>query len=58
MLLKKEDAKIKSKVALYLEHVNAAGFEMISQDKVSVDTIRELEKELVSLDEYLEILRM
>lgn len=57
-LLKSKDEKVKMIVNDYLKYVKQAGYEIVTQDKISYDTRVNLEKNLISLDEYINLLGM
>lgn len=52
-LLKSQDAKIQAKVRQYLQVVDAAGFELAKDGKVSPATRQALDMELMSAPEYV-----
>ncbi|CAH2213448.1 flavodoxin family protein [Tepidibacter aestuarii] len=57
-LLKNKDEKIKIIVNDYLKYVKQSGYEIVTKNKISYDTRVNLEKDLVSLDEYIKLLGM
>lgn len=57
-LLKSKDEKVRMVVNDYLKYVKQAGYEIVTQDKISYDTRENLEKDLISLDEYIKLLGM
>lgn len=57
-LLKSKDEKIKKIVDDYLEYVKQAGYEMATKKVVSEDIKMNLEKDLISLEEYIKFLEM
>lgn len=57
-LLKSKDEKIKKIVDDYLEYVKQAGYEMATKKVVSEDIKMNLEKDLISLEEYIKFLGM
>ncbi|GAB6172672.1 flavodoxin family protein [Paradesulfitobacterium aromaticivorans] len=57
-LLKSKDEKIKSIVDDYLKVVEQAGYEMATQNSISEETKAGLQKELMSVPEYVKYIRM
>ena len=57
-LLKSKDEKVKSTVDNYLKVVEQAGYEMATQNSISEETEAGLQKELMSIPEYLKYLGM
>ncbi|WP_407309843.1 flavodoxin family protein [Desulfosporosinus sp. SB140] len=57
-LLKSKDEKIKSNVDDYLKAVEQAGYEMATQNSISEETEAELQKELMSIPEYVRYIGM
>ncbi|MGX4601321.1 flavodoxin family protein [Faecalimicrobium sp. JNUCC 81] len=57
-LLKSKDEKIKKIVDDYLEYVKQAGYEMATKKVVYEDVKMNLEKDLISLEEYIKYLGM
>ena len=57
-LLTSKNEKIKKVVENYLEYVKKAGYEIVTEGKVSKDTQINLEKDLVTQEEYLKYLVM
>lgn len=57
-LLKSKDEKIKAKVDDYLRAVEQAGYEMTTQNCISEETEAGLQKELMSIPEYVRYIGM
>jgi len=57
-LLKSKDEKIKSVVDDYLRAVEQAGYEMATQNSISEETEAGLQKELMSIPEYVKYIGM
>ena len=57
-LMTSEDAKIKEIVSAYLQHVENAGFEMVSEGTAQETTRQNLERDLVPVEEYVKFLGM
>ncbi|TGE31376.1 flavodoxin family protein [Desulfosporosinus sp. Sb-LF] len=57
-LLKSKDEKIKSVVDDYLRAVEQAGYEMATQNSISKETEAGLQKELMSIPEYVKYIGM
>lgn len=57
-LLKMDRSDVKAKVDAYLKTVEKGGFELVKSGKVSIDVKNELDKDLVSAEEYVKILGM
>jgi len=57
-LLKSKDEKIKSNVDDYLKAVEQAGYEMATQNSISEETAAGLQKELMSVTEYVKYIGM
>lgn len=57
-LLKSKDETIKKIVDNYLEYVKQAGYELVANHKVSDETRKNLEKEIMPIQEYVKFLGM
>ncbi|MCQ4935996.1 flavodoxin family protein [Anaerotignum propionicum] len=57
-LLKSKDSEVKKTVNEYLQAVEQAGFEMATQNYVSADTKLKLERQLMSIPEYVKYIGM
>ncbi|MDR3539907.1 MAG: flavodoxin family protein [Desulfosporosinus sp.] len=57
-LLKSKDEKIKSDVDDYLRAVEQAGYEMATQNRISEETEAGIQKELMSIPEYVRYIGM
>lgn len=56
--LKSENPEVKKKVDFYLQNVENAGFELVTNGSVSENVKSEIDKELVTTEEYLKLLGM
>lgn len=57
-LLRSKDERIKGIIEDYLKYVEQAGYEIVTEGKISYETKDNLEKELNSVDEYIKLLGM
>ncbi len=57
-LLRSKDERIKGIIEDYLKYVEQAGYEIVTEGKISYETKDNLEKELISVDEYIKLLGM